>query len=54
MSINLKRARAALERQGRYAPGRGPEPEDIVEAIREVINHLEKLEKLSEVEEPQN
>ena len=43
-----------MERQGRYAPGRGPEPEDIVEAIREVINHLEKLEKLSEVEEPQN
>jgi hypothetical protein len=48
MNEHLKKARAALERQGRYAPGRGPKPEDYAEAVNEMLAYLEELDRQSQ------
>ncbi|HEU0046627.1 MAG TPA: hypothetical protein VFQ43_03340 [Nitrososphaera sp.] len=42
MNEHLKKAQAALERQGRFVPGRGPKPEDLLEAIQEMLAYLKE------------
>ncbi len=45
MNEHLKKARRALERQGRSVPGRGPKPEDYAEAVQEILAYLEELDR---------
>ena len=45
MNTHLQKARRALERQGRYVPGRGPEAGDILEAVQEMLVYLEELDQ---------
>jgi hypothetical protein len=42
---HLDNAKAIMQREGRWGKRKGPTPDDIIEAIKELIAHLEDLEK---------
>jgi hypothetical protein len=42
---HLDNAKRALERQGRSGKHTGPTPEDMLAAIKEIIAHLEELDR---------
>lgn len=42
MNEHLEKARAALEREGRFVPGRAPKPEDVLEAVKQMLTYLEE------------
>jgi hypothetical protein len=45
MNEHLRKARAALEREGRYVAGRDPTPKDLLETIREILAYLEEIDR---------
>jgi hypothetical protein len=45
MNHHLQKAKTALEKQARFGSRTGPKPEDLVEAIKEILDYLREQEE---------